>query len=211
MAEFPPPIKASTAKETAAGNQAPTTLAAGAASGTAGGAGTSTETSPTGAARESQELGSKNSQSSENLDEMLDPLRENPIMKDFVARIQVDMKMLKAKGVKISDIACKMSLQDLVAGVDACGLKVFSGNVNADFHLQMKPKVPTYQMNAQVSGLNLSQAVDSQFSLFKNTVTGTADFKMSGQGASLNPDPAKKNLKVRGSLKVDHAVFATVT
>ncbi len=76
--------------------------------------------------------------------------------------------------------------------------------------LQMQPKTPTYRFSADVTGMDLQQAVASQFQLFKNTIWGKADFKMEGTGASFNPEPAKGNLNAKGHLKVANATLATI-
>jgi hypothetical protein len=152
----------------------------------------------------------KGSAQTEDYDALLQPLRENKTLVDMVFNMSVQMAMLKAKQVKMTDLACKLSMKDLVAGVEQCGLKVFSGAIKADTHIQMKPKAPTYQFNAQTTGLDLGQAVESQMAMFKDTVTGKADFKMSGHGSSFNPDPAISNLDAKGTLKVNQAKFATV-
>lgn len=153
---------------------------------------------------------SKSAAPAQDLDALLDPVRENKMLAGMVANLSIDIKMLKATGVKINDIICRMSFKDLVAGIDQFGMKIFSGSIKADAHLQMKPKMPTYQFNAQVAGLDIAQAVESQMAMFKNTVTGKANFSMNAQGASFNTDPAISRLNAKGNFKVDQAVFATV-
>jgi uncharacterized protein involved in outer membrane biogenesis len=143
-------------------------------------------------------------------DALLAPLRQNKMLADMIAHLSVDMKFLKAKNVKISDISCKMSFKDLAAGMDACGLKVFGGAIKTTAQIQMKPETPAYQFNTQVDGLNISEAVESQMALFKNTVTGKTDFSMKAQGLSFNPDAAIRNLKAQGKMKVAQANFATI-
>lgn len=154
--------------------------------------------------------GSKSAAPAQDFDALLAPLRENKMLGDFVADLSIGMKLIKAKGVRVTDIGCKMSFKDLAAGIDQCGLKVFSGSINANMHLQMKPKTPTYQFGTQVAGLDLGQAVASQMALFKDTLTGKANFSMTGQGASFNPDPAIANLNAKGNMKVDQASFTTI-
>ncbi len=143
-------------------------------------------------------------------DLLFNPLRENQMLAAFVANVGIDIKMLKAQGIKISDIGCKMSFKNLTAGLDACGLKVFGGVFKSDFHLQIKPKAPVYQFAVQMNGLDIKQAVESQLALFKNTVTGKANFSIQGQGASLNSNAAVSNMKANGNFKVDQAAFATI-
>ena len=143
-------------------------------------------------------------------DALLAPLRENETIAKMGARILVDLKMLKAQGIQVSDLGCQMNFTDLTLGFNDCRLKVFSGLVSAESQMQLKPKTPTYQFQAQVSHLDLSQAVASKMALFKNTVTGTAHFKMKGQGASFNPEVAMNELNTSGTFKIDQAVFTTI-
>ncbi|MBI2712231.1 MAG: hypothetical protein HYX41_05140 [Bdellovibrio sp.] len=110
----------------------------------------------------------------------------------------------------MTDISCRMTFKDLNLGIDPCGLTVFSGGVKTGFQMAMRPKVPTYHFNMKVNGLEIVQAVESQMALFKNTVTGKADFSMTGQGSSLNPTPAMKNVKASGNLRVINAKFASM-
>jgi hypothetical protein len=120
------------------------------------------------------------------------------------------MKLIKAYQVRITDILCKLSFKDLAAGMDQCGLNVFSGAVKSDAKIQLKPKMPLYQFDLKVAHLELSQAVESQMALFKNTVTGKANFSVKGNGASFNPAPATSQLKAQGNMKIEQAEFATL-
>ncbi len=143
-------------------------------------------------------------------DAMLAPLRENSALNTALVGIGIRMKSVKATGISISNIACQFTFKDLAAHMEQCGLKVFSGDIKAESHIQLRPKTPTYQWNAQVSGFDLNQAVESQMEAFKNTVTGKAQFAMKAQGMSFNPNPAIANLKASGNMRIDQARFATV-
>ena len=143
-------------------------------------------------------------------DAMLEPLRANAMMGDIALVFNADIKQLKAYEVKMSNLACRMTLRDLNFGMDPCSVNVFGGSVKTGFQMAMKPKAPSYQFNLQVNGLEILQAMESQLALFKNTLTGKAQFSMTGQGASLNPTPALNNLKAQGNMKVEQANFATI-
>jgi len=143
-------------------------------------------------------------------DALLQPLRENQVLADLELRLLVQIAMLKAKQVKIHDLGCQLSFKQLGAGIDKCGLKVFSGNIQVGSQVQLKPKTPPYQFHGQVSGLDMKQAVESQMALFKNTITGKANFNVQGQGSSFNPQLAISHLKATGNFKVSQAQFATV-
>lgn len=146
----------------------------------------------------------------EDFDALLNPLRENKIARDTVATIKTQMAFIKAKNVKLSDVAGTVDFRNLVLKVDGFRFGVFGGAVKQNATLEMAPKQPKYRFDVDVAKLNLQEAVSSQFELFKNTLLGIASFKMDGSGFSLNPEPAKKNLNAKGSLKVENATFATI-
>ncbi len=143
-------------------------------------------------------------------DALLEPMRDMKLMKAFVASMNVNMKMIKAYNVRMTDIVGKAAMKDLAASIDSLAMKIWSGTAKATFYTDMKPKAPTYRFSTNVAGLELQQAVESQFHLFKNTLLGKASFDMTGEGKSFNPTPAMQNLKAKGKLRVDRATFATI-
>ena len=145
-----------------------------------------------------------------NYDAMLDSLRKNKIAADTAINVGVNIKLLKAYNVKMTDIGGKLYFKDMVAGLDAFTMKVFNGSTKSYFAANLKPQAPTYRFGSGVDGLSLAQAVESQLALFKNTMVGTLHFDIAGEGASFNPDPAMQNLKARGNLKVAQANFTTI-
>jgi hypothetical protein len=146
----------------------------------------------------------------EDMDAMLDPLRTNPIAQKTNATINVDMKMLQARGVRIDNLQGKMTFRDLTATLDHFSLKVFEGLVKMTASSQLKPKEPTYHFTADVAGLDLAQAVSAEAPAFKNTITGKLAMNASGEGASFNPELAKANLKMKGTFKVQNAEFNSI-
>lgn len=143
-------------------------------------------------------------------DAMLEPLRKNPMMSAFSGKLDVGIKFIKAYGVRVTDVNGDVAMKDLAVKMNSFGFKVWNGSVKTAASMQLKPKTPTYQFNAGITGLEIQQAVESQFALFKNTLLGKASFEMAGEGASFNPDPAIANLKAKGKLRVDNATFATI-
>ncbi len=146
----------------------------------------------------------------QDLDALLEPMRTNPMVANFVANVNVDLKMLKAYGVKMTDIHSKMTMRELTATIESLGMGIFGGKVSAQAAIAMKPKVPTYKFGTNVTGMDMQEAVSSQMALFKDTLIGKANFQMEGSGSSFNTEPAKKNLIAKGSLKVVDAKFATI-
>lgn len=143
-------------------------------------------------------------------DAMLEPMRANKMMGSTAIDLNIDMKMLKAYDVKITDILAKLSFRDLAAAIDSFSMKLWKGVIKANFAVQMKPKTPTYRFGTSVEGMDLNEAVSSQMQMFKNTLVGTAFFDLNGDGASFNPDVATTNLKAKGRMRVDKATFATI-
>ena len=128
----------------------------------------------------------------------------------MAANVNFNFKMLKAQGMTINDMVGKLYFKDLAAGLENFNMKIFNGTIKASMSSQLKPKAPTYKFSANVAGLDLGEAIKSQMKMFQNTMTGKANFDISGEGASFNPDPAKMNLKAKGTMKVANAEFATL-
>lgn len=145
-----------------------------------------------------------------DLDEAVAPLRANKMAAATRANIVFNLAMLKAYGVKISDMNGQMSFRDLGFYIDRFRMGLWAGTVSATAGILLKPKVPTYRFTADVASLDIKQAVTSQFELLKNTLLGIANFKMEATGASFNPEPAKSNLNAKGTMKVVNATFATI-
>lgn len=146
----------------------------------------------------------------EDMDAALDALRKNEVAAATRANIVFNLALLKAYGVKMTDMNGAMSFRDLGFYIDRFKMGLWNGSVSANAGIQMKPKTPTYRFTGEVASLDLKQAVASQFELFKNTLLGNANFKMEASGASFNPEPAKKSLNAKGNMRVTNATFATI-
>lgn len=165
------------------------------------------ETAP--AKGESKGAPAKTSQQAD-FDKLLDPLRENKIAAATSGAITIDMKLIKAYNVKMSDIVARLTMKNLGFAVDTFSMKLFGGSIKANAAAQFKPAAPTYRFGVQVAALDLSEAVASQMAFLKNTVLGKANFEMSGEGKSFNPDVAMETLSAKGKMRVDDATFATI-
>jgi len=146
----------------------------------------------------------------ENLDASLDPLRENEIAIDTVATVKASLPLLKAYGVKMTQVEGDVVFQNLDLDVKKFSMALFDGKAQAKGLVRMRPKMPSYNFSMEVASIDMKQAVTSQLELFKNTVYGTASFQMSGTGASFNPETAKGALSAKGTMKVEKATFASI-
>jgi len=146
----------------------------------------------------------------ENFDAMLDPLRKNDVARATTLVANVNLKMIKIMGAKMTDVLAKLSMRNLTFAIDSFAMKMFDGTIGMKASVAMAPKTPTYTFSASVANLDLRKAVQSQMDTLKNTVLGKANFKLAGSGASLNPEAAKKNLNAKGSMKVNDAEFASI-
>ncbi len=145
-----------------------------------------------------------------NYDAMLDPIRNNATLKKTRLNGTMDLENFTMYGETFSEIRSQFSLDQLLAQFSLKNLRVFQGVISSQAKVNLAPAKPQYQFAASVSGLNLQSAVESQFELFKNTLLGKLTLKVEGSGESLNPDPAKRALRVKGDLKVLDGVFATI-
>ncbi len=146
----------------------------------------------------------------QDLDALLDPIRKNEMLKAMGVDGSVNIAFLKAKGIRIDDIAAKMQFKNLVATLSNLHLKVFDGVTTGSFTTDLKPKEPQYNMNLTLNGLDLSKAVESQFQSFKDTLTGKLSTSFQGGGSSFNTEAAKKHLQAKGDFKVTNAEFSTL-
>jgi uncharacterized protein involved in outer membrane biogenesis len=142
-----------------------------------------------------------------DMDAMLNPLRENPVALKTVANIGFDFKTLQVKGAKITNLKGKLTMRDLSVALDGFSMEMFDGSVKASMAAQLKPKEPAYHFTAQVAGMDLSEAMQSQMTSFKNTLQGKLALEAAGEGSSFNVAPAEEHLKAKGSFKIQNAVF----
>ncbi len=143
-------------------------------------------------------------------DAMLEPLRKNQMIKDFVMDGSVDIAFLKAKGMRIDNIGVKIQMKNLVAALTNLHMKMFDGAISGGFTTDLKPAAPQYNMSLVVSGLDMQKALESQFQSFKNTMTGKLSTSMQGGGSSFNVDQIKRKLQLKGDFKIVNAEFKTI-
>ncbi|MEO5969009.1 MAG: hypothetical protein ABIQ95_03710 [Bdellovibrionia bacterium] len=167
-----------------------------------------TQASPTSEGQ--QAATASNTKPISDYDAMLSPLRENKILAATEINLALNMKLLKAYNVKMTDLGCSLGYKNLIADFKSCGLRVFSGAVKATSQMNFRTKTPVYSFTGQVADLDMAQAIESQMALFKNTLTGKANMTFRGQGSSFNPDAAMAAISGTGNMKVNQAVFATI-
>lgn len=146
----------------------------------------------------------------EDLDALLAPMKEIPVMKQLRAEARVKIDSLQAYGVLMTEMTGKLTFANLAAQLDRFGFKLWDGTVSATSSMDLKPKRPTYSYQASMENLDLQKAVSSQMKLLKNTVVGIADFSMKGTGSSFNPNMAKVNLDATGAMRIEDATFKTI-
>lgn len=145
-----------------------------------------------------------------DVDQSLSSVRENASLQKMKATVKVDMKTVKMQGSTYDDIRAKFTFKNLVAAVEYFKVKLFDGQINSSLNVDLKPKMPTYTMSAQVSGLDLKKAVTQQMQSFQNTLYGQAHFNMKASGKSFNSDKLLKNLEATGKFSVKEATFASI-
>lgn len=143
-------------------------------------------------------------------DALLAPLRKNPIAQALGVEGTVSIAMMKAKGIRMDDLAAKVQMKNLVLSVNPVKLRIYEGAVSGSFTTDLKPAQPGYTLSAAVSGFDLQKAVEAQFDSFKNTLTGKLTASISGTGASFNPEAAKKNLQAKGDFKIVGGAFKSL-
>lgn len=145
------------------------------------------------------------------LDSSLDPLRANPIARAAQGRFTVQIRQLKARKVVFSDLAVSAKmLPGLVFQLDQASLKAYGGSMRAKAKVELLPAAPAYSFAGELKGLDLQKAVESQFSMFRNTLLGNLSASVTGSGSSLDPARAMERLKLSGNFSVAEGRFATL-
>jgi uncharacterized protein involved in outer membrane biogenesis len=145
-----------------------------------------------------------------NYDAMIEPLRGQPAILASSSKITASVKSMKYYGVTMSDLQAALASQGLSFTLSRFAMKMWDGSLAANAEMNLKPAAPTYAFSAKATGLELKQAVSSQFTLFKNSILGKTNFSIEGSGSSLNPAAAKTNLAAKGNMRVEKATFASI-
>ena len=148
--------------------------------------------------------------SESDLDALLNPLRTNEIAKAMGVDGTVSLSFVKAKGVRIDDLGCKVQMKNLALQLSAIRMKIFGGSLNGNFSLDMLPAEPRYSMKFALKDFDMQKAVESQFAALKNTLVGKLSASLEGNGASFNTLPAKKKLQLKGEFKILDGAFQTI-
>ncbi len=155
--------------------------------------------------------GSSKGAASSDLDSMLDPLRKNAIAASAQGRITVQLKSVRARKAEITDISAALQMfPGLVFQLDQASLKAYGGSMSAKARVGLMPEAPTYTFSGELKGLDLQKAVESQFSMLKNTLLGKLSASITGVGSSLDPVKAMQKLSVSGDFSVANGEFATI-
>ncbi len=148
--------------------------------------------------------------SEQDLDALLNPLRTNDIAKATGVDGSVSFSFIKAKGIRIDDLGCKIQMKNLGLQLSAIRMKIFGGSLSGNFSLDMLPAEPRYSMKFVLRDFDMQKAVESQFAALKNTLVGKLSASLEGSGASFNTLPAKKKLQLKGEFKVLDGAFQTM-
>ena len=110
----------------------------------------------------------------------------------------------------MDDLVGKLSFHDLIAGVSGFGMKIWGGAIHAGFATRSEAEAADLPASDQGRRPRSPAGREANVQAIKNTLLGKASFEMNGAGASFNSVPATQNLKAKGKLKVENAVFATI-
>ncbi len=145
-----------------------------------------------------------------DVDQTLDPLRTNAVLRELVANIKVLVKKFKGFKVSADNVVVDFSFKQLVAAIEKFDLGIFGGQIKANASVDIKPKMPSYKMKLDVASIDMQTAIASTVESLKNTMVGKLSFSAAGNGQSLNSDKILPNLNMAGNFKIADAEFATI-
>ena len=146
-----------------------------------------------------------------DLDQMLEPIRKNSVALAARGSVLMSVAWIRAMKVVLEDIDVKLQcIPGLKFQLDRMGFEAYQGMVSAQAKVDLKPTVPAYSFIGSLKALDLQQAVESQLSLFKNTLLGQLSASIQGSGASFDPKRATQRLSMKGDFTIQNGSFATI-
>jgi hypothetical protein len=143
----------------------------------------------------------------------VDPLasiRSNPALRRASGRLSVKVGRLSAGDFTAKDFDLLFTMGNLAGNLQRLSMKTFKGLVEANARLNLRPEKPPYQFSARLKNIDLKTAVSMGAESFKNTAYGRLDLQMKGNGQSIDPEEAKKNLNSSGKLEIKNARFVSI-
>lgn len=146
----------------------------------------------------------------ESIDAQWMTLSRSPWLQKAEFVLDVALAGIVAQGVELANFRTKLSAQRGKVDLSQLAFQVFEGNVRAHALLGTESAHPALTFGGAVDHLNLKQAAESQWALFKNTLEGRLDLKWDAKSPTLDSQTLLKQLAMRGGFVVRGARFATV-
>ena len=145
-----------------------------------------------------------------DVDKMLAEVLAAEIFSKLKAKVLFQIESLTVTKVKASELLARITFENKKLLVQPIKLGVFNGNIQANMQANLGVNPPTYQLTADVQGIDLKEATKTQLESFQNTMTGNLSTSFEGKGRSFNSDKLLASLAIDGEFKLADAQFVTV-
>lgn len=134
--------------------------------------------------------------------------RANPTLKNMDLKASARVQKLVVKNATVEDLTADAYFKGLILTIKNASLKTFEGTVKAFMQFDMSNPTPSYQMTADVSGIDINQAVVSQFKELDKAITGKANGNIIVSGVGLKTAQVKNNLKGSGKFNIKDGAWS---
>ncbi len=135
-------------------------------------------------------------------------MQANPTIKNMDLKASAQVDKLIVKNATIESLKADTYFKGLILTIKNASLKTFEGTAKAFLQFDMSTSSPSYQMTADVSGININQAVVSQFKDLDKAITGKANGNLIVSGVGLKQAQVKNNLKGSGKFNIKDGAWS---
>jgi hypothetical protein len=135
-------------------------------------------------------------------------VRANPTLKNMDLKASARVQKLIVKNATLEDLTADAYFKGLILTIKNASIKIFQGTAKVFMQFDMSNPTPSYQMTADVSGIDINQAVVSQFKDLDKTITGKANGNIIVSGFGLKTTQVKNNLKGSGKFTIKEGAWS---
>lgn len=135
-------------------------------------------------------------------------MQANPTIKNMDLKATAQVDKLIVKNATIESLRADAYFKGLILTIKNASLKTFQGSAKAFVQFDMSSSSPSYQMTADVNGIDINQAVVSQFKDLDKAITGKANGNIIVSGVGLKQTQVKNNLKGSGKFNIKDGAWS---
>ncbi|MBX9766601.1 MAG: AsmA-like C-terminal region-containing protein, partial [Bdellovibrionales bacterium] len=140
----------------------------------------------------------------------IDLLKKNSMMRNLVFRSQTKIAKLIMKKVSMTNVAADLNFEKLVMSMKEAKMNLFGGSATSRIFVDFNGKDPEYKLGGAISGLDMDEAITSQFADLKGFLTGKTSANFDVIGAGVAPSKVKQSLRGGGQFDLKDGTWSAL-